>query len=231
MPLNIRIILVEPLYQGNVGSVARAMKNLGYSDLVLVNPCKLEGEACALASHARDLMHNARIVDSVQKAIEGVNLVMGTTSMTRSKQDEHVRMPVHTSRQLKEKLNGYSGTIAILFGREDHGFTNDELKQCDILVSIPTSEEYPTINLSHAVTIMLYELSDVVPGETPLGEHFDLELLYEHLAEILDDISYPEHKKNKTHLMLKRIFGRAMLTPREVQTLRGVLARIQRTNL
>ncbi|MEA1984658.1 MAG: RNA methyltransferase [Euryarchaeota archaeon] len=229
MPLTIRVILVDPLYQGNVGSVARAMKNLGYSDLVLVNPCKLEGEACALASHARDLMHNARIVDTIQEAIEGVNLIVGTTGMTGSKRDEHIRMPIHTSRQLKGKLDGNSGTIAILFGREDNGFTNDELEQCDMLVSIPTSEEYPIMNLSHAVTIMLYELSNVVPDETPLGEHFDLELLYEHLAEILDDISYPEHKKNKTHLMFKRIFGRAMLTPREIQTLRGVLARIQRT--
>ncbi|MCD4704342.1 MAG: RNA methyltransferase [Methanosarcinaceae archaeon] len=229
MPLKIRVILVEPLYQGNVGSVARAMKNLGYSDLVLVDPCKLDGEACALASHARDLLENARIVDSIQDAIEGVNLVVGTTGMTCSKGDEHIRMPVHTSRQLKDKLNGCSGTIAILFGREDNGFTNDELKQCDMLVTIPTSEEYPIMNLSHAVTIVLYELSDVVPGDIPLGEHFDLELLYEHLAEILNDISYPEHKKNKTHLMFKRIFGRAMLTPREIQTLRGVLTRTQRT--
>ncbi|WP_440952541.1 RNA methyltransferase [Methanococcoides sp. FTZ1] len=227
MTFNLRIVLVEPLYQGNVGSVARAMKNFGFSDLVLVKPCKLENEARALASHAKDLLENAKIVTCIEEAIEGADVVVATTGITGMKTDEHIRMPPYTPRELKEKFKGTSGTVAVLFGREDNGFTNEELRMSDMIVSIPTSDIYPIMNLSHATTIILYELSQVETGEQELADGFDLRLLYEHIGELLDDIQYPEHKKEKTHLMFKRIFGRAQLMPREVQTLRGFFGRIQ----
>lgn len=227
MSFNLRIVLVEPLYQGNVGSVARAMKNFGFSDLILVNPCKLQNEARALASHAWDVLDGARIVPSIEEAIEGADVVVATTGITGLKIDEHIRMPPYTPQELKEKFNGTNGTIVVLFGREDNGFTNEELKLSDMIVSIPTSDIYPIMNLSHATTIILYELSQIDAGEQQLAEGFDLKLLHEHIGELLDDIQYPEHKKEKTHLMFKRIFGRAQLMPREVQTLRGFFGRIQ----
>ncbi len=228
MSLDVRIVLVEPLYQGNVGSVTRVMKNFGFSDLVLVNPCKLEGEARAMSAHARDILKSARIVSTFTEAIEGANIVIGTTGITGSKIYEHIRMPFYVSRELKEKLAGMDGTVAILFGREDQGFNNDELKGCDMILTIPTSDIYPIMNLSHAVGIVLYEMSDIEAGDRPLAEGFDLGLLHEHLEELMEDIEYPAHKKDKTMLMFKRIFGRAQLIPREVQTLRGVIRRIQR---
>lgn len=227
MTFDLRIVLVEPLYQGNVGSVARAMKNFGFADLVLVNPCKLENEAQALASHAKDVLEGAKIVTNIDEAVEGVDVVVATTGITGLKTDEHIRMPPYTPQELKEKFNGTSGTIAILFGREDNGFTNEELKLSDMIVSIPTSEIYPIMNLSHATTIILYELSQIEAGEQQLADGFDLRLLHDHIGQLLDDIQYPEHKKDKTHLMFKRIFGRAQLMPREVQTLRGFFGRIQ----
>ncbi|MCZ7372821.1 MAG: RNA methyltransferase, partial [Candidatus Methanoperedens sp.] len=92
---------------------------------------------------------------------------------------------------------------------------------------IPTSKEYPSMNLSHAVAVVLYELSDISSGERYLADHSDIELLYGHIDEVLADIEYKEHKEGKTKLMLRRILGRAELTGREVQTLRGVLRRIQ----
>ncbi|HJH29043.1 MAG TPA: RNA methyltransferase [Methanosarcinaceae archaeon] len=228
MPLDVRIVLVEPLYQGNVGSVTRVMKNFGFSDLVLVNPCKLEGEARAMSSHARDILKSARIVSTLTEAVEGANIVIGTTGIAGLKIYEHIRMPFYVPRELKEKLTGMSGTVAILFGREDQGFNNEELKTCDMILTIPTSDIYPIMNLSHAVGIVLYELSDIKAGDRPLAEGFDLGLLHEHLGELMVDIDYPAHKKDKTMLMFKRIFGRAQLIPREVQTLRGVIGRIQR---
>lgn len=228
MVLDVRVVLVEPLYQGNVGSVARVMKNFGFSDLVLVNPCKLEGEARAMSSHARDVLENALITGSLAKAIEDANLVIGATGITGLKQDEHLRLPAYEPREIKEKLKGMGGTVALLFGREDNGLTNDELKTCDMILSIPASNEYPIMNLSHATAIVLYELSDARVGDKPLAEQFDLKLLHEHIAEVLEDIGYPAHKKNKTLLMFKRILGRSQLIPREVQTLRGVLREIQR---
>ena len=228
MPLDVRVVLVEPLYQGNVGSVTRVMKNFGFSDLVLVNPCKLEGEARAMSSHARDILESAHITSSLTEAIEGANIVIGTTGITGSKIYEHIRMPYYVPRELKAKLAGMNGTVAILFGREDQGFNNDELKACDMILTIPTSDIYPIMNLSHAVGIVLYEMSDIEAGDRPLAEGFDLGLLHEHLEELMEDIEYPAHKKDKTMLMFKRIFGRAQLIPREVQTLRGVIRRIQR---
>lgn len=228
MSLEIRIILVEPMYQGNVGSVARAMKNFGYTDLVLVNPCKLEGEARAMSSHARDVLEGARITSTLEEAVKGASLKIGTTGVTSLKTGEHIRLPLYTSRELKEKLKDCSGTIAILFGREDAGFRNDELKSFDMLFTIPTSEIYPIMNLSHAVAVVLYELSDLEGGNNPLADGFDLQLLYEHLGELLEEIDYSPHKKDKTFLMLRRIFGRAGLTSREVQTLRGIIRKTER---
>jgi tRNA/rRNA methyltransferase len=144
------------------------------------------------------------------------------------KTGEHIRLPLYTVRELKDRLKGYSGKVAILFGREDNGFSNDELKSFDMLVTLPTSEIYPVMNLSHAVAVVLYELSDLEGGNSPLAEGFDLRLLYEHIEKLLEEINYPSHKKDKTFLMLRRIFGRAGLTPREVQTLRGIIRKIER---
>lgn len=228
MSLEIRVVLVEPMYQGNVGSVARAMKNFGYSDLVLVNPCKLEGQARAMSSHARDVLEGAKITSTLEEAVKGADLLIGTTGVSSLKTGEHIRLPLYTVKEVKEKLKGYSGTIAVLFGREDNGFSNDELKGFDMLITVPTSEIYPIMNLSHAVAIVLYELSELEGGSSPLAEGFDLQLLYEHLDELLEEIDYPAHKKDKTSLMLRRIFGRAGLTPREVQTLRGIIRKSER---
>jgi len=228
LSLEIRIVLVEPMYQGNVGSVARAMKNFGYTDLVLVNPCKIEGQAKAMASHARDVLEGARIASSLDEAVKGANLFVGTTGVAGLKTGEHIRLPLYTPRELKEKLKEYSGTVAILFGREDNGFRNDELKSFDMLITVPTSEIYPIMNLSHAVAVVLYELSELEGGNSPLAEGFDLQLLYGHMEEFLEKIDYPPHKKDKTFLMLRRILGRAGLTPREVQTLRGIIRKTER---
>ncbi len=228
MSLDIRIVLVEPMYQGNVGSVARVMKNFGYTDLVLVNPCELEGQARAMASHARDVLEGAGIASTLEEAVEGANLLVGTTGVGSLKTGEHIRLPLYTARDLKERLKGYSGTVAILFGREDNGFRNDELKSFDMLITVPTSEVYPIMNLSHAVAVVLYELAELEGGNNPLAEGFDLQLLYGHLEKFLEKIDYPPHKKDKTFLMLRRILGRAGLTPREVQTLRGIIRKTER---
>ncbi|WP_292465358.1 RNA methyltransferase [Methanolobus sp.] len=228
MSIDVRVVLVEPLYQGNVGSVARAMKNFGFSELVLVNPCKLEVESRAMSSHAWDLLQGATIVDSLEEAVDGASIVIGTTGIAGVAFDLHLRVPAYSPREIKTRLSGTQGTVAVLFGREDHGFSREELKMCDMIMTIPTSDIYPVMNMSHAVAVVLYELSDIKAGENRLAEASDLHLLYEHLFELLDDIQYPVHKKEKTKLMLKRIFGRAVLLEREVQTLRGVLRRVQR---
>ncbi|MCZ7380672.1 MAG: RNA methyltransferase [Candidatus Methanoperedens sp.] len=226
-PLTFRIVLVEPIYSGNVGSVARVMKNFGFSELVLLNPCELDMPARVMSVHAYDIIENARIEFSLKEALSDSNTVVGMTGLHGKTDNKHFRMPAYSPKQLKEKLSGKGGVISLVFGREDAGLSNEELEICDIIVNIPTSPEYPSMNLSHAVAVVLYELSDIEGGERYLADHSDVELLYEHIDEVLDDIEYKEHKEDKTKLMLQRILGRAELTGREVQTLRGVLRRIQ----
>ena len=225
--LSFRVILVEPLYSGNVGSVARVMKNFGFCELVLVSPCNIDMKAKVMAVHAYEIIENAKIEFSLLDAVRGSNIVVGMTGNPGKTDNKHMRLPALPPRKLKEKLTGSGGVISLVFGREDSGLSNEELEMCDLIVNIPTSPEYPSMNLSHAVTVVLYELSDISGGNTYLAEHFDIDLLYGHMDEVLDDIEYKEHKEDKTKLMLRRILGRAELTGREVQTLRGVLRRIQ----
>ncbi|MDD2665546.1 MAG: RNA methyltransferase [Methanocellales archaeon] len=221
------VVLVEPKYEGNVGSVARVMKNFGFTDLVLVNPSELGDLSRAMASHAIDILDNCKIACSFEEAVATSDLIVGTTGTAGTSDDEHIRMPFYAPAELKEKLDKKVGVISLVFGREDAGLSNEELKQCDMILKIPTSDEYPVMNLSHAVAVILYELSGIPPGKINLAKHDDLERLYAHCGSVLEQVGYPEHKCAKTLLMLRRILGRAILTGREVQTLRGILRKIE----
>ena len=225
--MRIRVVLVEPLYEGNVGSVARAMKNFGFSDLVLVRPCKIEDFGLAMASHAREVIEGARVVDGLGDAISAANLVVGTTGVRGRTTDRHLRVPSLSPKELAERLQGGRGEVALLLGREDDGLSCEELAACDVVVSIPTSPEYPIMNLSHAAAVLLYELSRVEGGEVELARPENLARLLDHFRAALVESEYHQHKLEKTMLMLKRIFGRARLTDREVQTLRGVVRNLR----
>jgi len=117
--------------------------------------------------------------------------------------------------------------LSILFGREDVGLLNDELKLCDLVVSISASPEYPEMNLPHAVAVILYELCDTISGTLELARVEDRERLYMQLKTFLDEIGYREHKKAKTLLMLRRVLGRAELTTKELQTLQGIIGKAE----
>jgi tRNA/rRNA methyltransferase len=223
----VRVVLVEPRYEGNVGSVCRAMKNFGFNDLVLVRPCPLGDFAKAMAMHAQDLLASARTVDTFDEAIEGADIVVGTTGKPGARQDGHVRYPFFNPKELREMLKDKAGTVALVFGREDWGLVNDILEICDIVAYIPTSVEYPIMNLSQAAAIFLYELSGFEGGNVALAGRELTDVLYEHYRKLLDDIDYPDFKKDKTMMMLRRIYGRAMLNEREYYTMMGVLHEIE----
>lgn len=229
--MKLRVVLVEPMYDGNVGSVARAMKNFGFHNLVLVNPCKIDDFGRAMSAHARDVLEGARVVGSLEEAIDGANLVVGTTGKRLRNEDKHLRLhlrvPCLTPAELREKLDGKSGEVAILLGREDVGLTNDELTACDMVVSIPTSEDYPIMNLSHAAAVLFYELSSANEGETDMASRNSLILLQDRVRAMLHEVNYPEHKVEYIVLMFRRIFGRAELTEREARTILGVIKNIR----
>ena len=164
-----------------MGSVARAMKNFGFHDLVLVNPCKIEDYGSAMASHARDVLQMSRSFSSLPEAVEGANLVVGTTGKRLEREQHHLRLhlrvPCLTPAELAAKLNGKEGTVALLLGREDCGLNSEELAICDMVVSIPTSGDYPVMNLSHAAAILFYELSRAESGTIELASRQSLNLL------------------------------------------------------
>jgi len=232
--MHLRVVLVEPLYEGNVGSVARAMKNFGFHDLALVKPCPIEDFGCAMASHARDVLQMSRNFSSLSEALADANLVVGTTGKrledARHHLRLHLRVPCLSPAQLAAKLQGKEGTVALLLGREDCGLNSEELALCDMLVSVPTSDEYPVMNLSHSAAVLFYELSqkeEGPSGSVEMARRESLDLLLERTKSLLSEVSYPLHKVEFTLLMLRRILGRSELTEREARTLLGLIKRIR----
>jgi TrmH family RNA methyltransferase len=134
-------------------------------------------------------------------------------------------MPFFSPKELRERIGNADGRVSILFGRENWGLSNEEVKRSDIICTIPASSEYPILNLSHAVGIICYELANLPRGEYPLASPFDMGHLYRHINEYLDIIHHPAHKRENTMILIRRIVGRASLTTREASTLHGLLRR------
>jgi len=228
--MELLVVLVEPLYDGNVGSVARVMKNFGFQRLVLVKPCRIGDFGLAMASHARDILEGARMVSTVEEAVAGANLVVGTTGKLPGDQPRHLklhlRVPHLTPAELAGRLRDKEGTVALLLGREDWGLTREELEICDMVVSIPTSPRYPIMNLSHAAAVLFYELGQLPSGKVKLADRENLERVYRRAESVLATTSYPQHKIMYVNVMLRRILGRAQLTDREANTLLGIFKQI-----
>lgn len=229
----VRIVLVNTSHPGNVGGVARAMKNMGLSDLRLVAPQDYpSAEATARASGADDLLAGAQVVDDLDEALAGCRLVLGTSARQRT-----LRWPELDPRQAAARLLEAvpTGPVAVLFGRERTGLTNEELDRCQALIHIPSNPEYSSLNLAAAVQVLSYELrmaalahapaSAPAPtgGELP-ASHEELERLYAHLEETLLLLEFLD-PDNPRHLMrrLRRLFAKADPTINEVNILRGIL--------
>jgi len=221
---DIDIVLVSPLYEGNVGFAARVMKNFGFAHLVLVDPCELGDEAIARAGHARDVLDGAEVT-TIEDVFAHSNIVVATTGAVSKSVCHPMRMPFFTPKELREHIKPLGGRISILFGRENWGLSNEEVKRSDIICTIPASAGYPILNLSHAVGIICYELANIPRGDYALATPFELSHLYRHIDQYLDIIHHPKFKRENTMIMIRRILGRANLTTREASTLHGLLRR------
>ena len=231
----IRIVLVEPSHPGNIGAVARAMKNMGLHQLVLVNPRQFpDPEARARASGADDVLEGAHVVHTVAEALQGCGFVAATTSRER---DQHFRIADVRDAAARLALESGRGPVAILFGSERAGLTNEQLEAAHLLVSIPASKAYPSLNLAMAVQIVVYEVFriggvaiDPAPAAGPLAEPADLERLYTHFAAVLEEVDFRDRTQSGTHLMarIRRFLQRAELDRNEVNILRGFLTAVQR---
>ncbi len=224
------VILVEPQTPGNIGAIARLMGNFSLADLYLVDPVPVDDEAFTRAMHAKDILNNAEIVDDYAELVENFDQVIGTSGIETVNEKKFLRK-AETPDQIVEEITDREGDIALVFGREDQGLLNEELKKCDRLVRIPASEEYPILNLSHAVCVVLYELfkeREEVNTETedrPAGKS-DRERLIESFSEIVREINFPEHKYEKTEVMFRKILGRANLTRWEYHRMMGIFSQI-----
>ncbi|WP_424355242.1 RNA methyltransferase [Methanobacterium sp. MBAC-LM] len=225
----IYVVFVEPESPGNIGFLARTMKNFAFNDLVLINPCELKKEAYYQAMHAKDIIWNHKEYGSLEEFIEAekIDFTVGTTRMAGG--SYNVSRIAVTPEQFAESLN-ITGNIAIVFGREGNGLYNEEIALCDVVVTIPTNDEYPVLNISHAAAIVLYELfkreKNYPREELEVALKSEKELLIEEMDELIKYTGYPEHKMKTASTVFKNIIGRAFISGREAHTLIGTLRRL-----
>ncbi|WP_372525973.1 RNA methyltransferase [Piscinibacter sp.] len=225
-----RFILLQTSHPGNVGATARAMKVMGFSDLVLVAPryadVQHQAEAISLASGATDVLRNARVVDSLAHALDGVTYACATAMTPRD-----FGPPTHPPRELFATLGAQGQRVAFVFGSERFGMSNDDVYRCHASLSIPTDPQYGSLNLAQAVQIIAYEWRQALGGfevaaRTAPSLRADgaaVQGLLDHWQRSLTSIGFldPEAPK-KLMPRLNQLFNRAHLTPDEVQILRGV---------
>jgi tRNA/rRNA methyltransferase len=223
----ISVILIEPETSGNIGSIARAMANFGFSELVLVNPkCKIDEFSRRFAKNAQQILENARIEKF--DYLEKVDFLIGTTS--KLGRDYNVSRTPLMPTDLAEKLHEVKGKkIGLVLGREGDGLYNEEINMCDFIVPIPTSKEYDSMNISHALAILLYEIrkaeytSEIMKRYTPMGVG-EKQQIMKLLDSAMERMHFPDELKKETQRRVwKRMITKAMLTRREAFALMGFL--------
>ena len=233
--MSIRIVLVGTTHPGNIGACARAMKNMGLSDLALVAPEKFpHKDATARASGAVDILENATVVDSLDEAIKDCVFTAGASARSRT-----INWPCLEPRECATKLldKSQAGPVAAVFGPEKYGLTNAQLDLCDTLLTIPTNPDFSSLNLGMAVQILTYELRAAgvdrdlpnYEADAALATSADMEYFYAHLEEVLTELRFL-NPENPRHLMrrLRRLFIRANPDQNEVNILRGILTAVDK---
>ena len=235
---NIRIVLVNTSHPGNIGGVARAMKNMGLSRLYLVKPRQFPDEqADWRAASATDVLESAIVTQSLDEAIGDCQFVVGTSARGR-----RIPWPLLDPRQCAERMAEVSDReqVAVLFGREDRGLTNDELKVCNLHLNIPTSGAYSSLNLAMAVQIVCYELRMLLaqPGlpasedqqwDAPFATRENMERFYTHLEQTLTEIEFLDPAAPRQLMSrLRRLYSRVRLDEMELNILRGILTETQK---
>ncbi len=242
----IRIVLIETSHPGNIGAAARAMKNMGLTELYLVNPLQFpHDKAIWRSASAVDVVENAKVVDSLDEALVDCQLIVGTSA-----RDRRIPWPMLEPKSCGERAvaeHALGHEVAIIFGREDRGLKNEELQRCHYHVNIPTGQAYSSLNLAMAVQVLSYEIlqaklaMDAEPyGAAPLAEQegsWDMdfaqsqavELMMEHLEQTLIEVDFHD-PENPRQLMtrLRRMFNRIRMDKMEVNILRGFLTAVNR---
>ena len=232
-PDQFAFVLFKPQSAGNIGASARAIKNMGFTDLRIVAPGPMNNrEAVAMAVHADDVLASARSFPDLASALADCSIAVGTTSRRGGYRAR--AQPLRTAAAELDALS-HSNKIAVVFGREDRGLTNREIKLCNRLITIPTAPEYPSLNLAQAVVVVAYELmtasneasaARTAPGAAPriaAAPVKESEAMLSRLADALVSIGFiPDENPDHIMFALREIFGRSGLTAREVEILNGM---------
>lgn len=236
---DIRIVLVEPSHPGNIGAVARAMKNMDLSQLVLVRPREFpHADATARASGAESVLVTARVVGTLEEAIADCGFVAATTSRDR---DQNFRVLDVREAAVRAVAEARRAPVALLFGAERTGLRNEQLEASHVLLRIPASREYASLNLAMAVQLVSYEIfrardapGSAGPGreagpDVPLATPPQMRDLYAHLEQVLREVDFRDRTRSGTQLMsrIRRFLQRAELDQNEVNILRGILTAVQ----
>jgi len=235
---NIRIVLVQTYHPGNIGASARAMKTMGLTDLVLVNPRQFpDSEASRLAAGAEDLVENARVVGSLEEAVSDCVQVVGASARLRSLPLPHFDEPDEMARELMEQAS--HDPVALVFGRERFGLTNDEIRCCSHQVSIPANPDYGILNLSQAVQVLAHELFTAWrrrpdsgylpprPSQERQPTREQLAHFHDHLRRVMRHSGFITQPHARTEDQLEALFARAQPSRRELSLLRGLLASLE----
>ena len=230
----ISVILIEPENAGNLGAIARAMANFGLKELVLINPkCDIMSkEAMDRAVHAKNILNE--VITGDIDILSKFDYLIATTAKLGT--DYNIpRSPV-TPRQLAETLAGIStrSKIGLVIGRESTGMTNNEIRICDFVCTIPAFEKYPTLNISHALTILLYEIFTAA-GEKKIGEQIipagkpEKDAFFKELHKLLDEIEFSTKEKRETQkIVWQKLIGKSFLTKRELFSLFGFVRKLKK---
>ncbi|MCX6707023.1 MAG: RNA methyltransferase [Candidatus Woesearchaeota archaeon] len=229
----ISIALIGPENAGNVGAVARVMKNFDFRNLILIDPkCDhLSKDALDRASHARDILKKAKIADI--SVISSFDVAVATTSKIGT--DYNIPRSPIDPKQFAEKLSeaGGKNRIVIVFGRESHGLSNEEVNLCDFVVSIPSSSDYPALNLSHSVAVILYEIYSLlgkkkISSNIPLIGEEEKKQLFRMIDDMLDRLEFATKEKKETQRRLwRRMVTKSFMTKREAFALMGFLNKVK----
>jgi len=221
--MQVRVVLVSPEYQQNIGYCCRVMKNFGFKELFIVSPgCEIGQEAIKYSKHAADVLKNSKIVQSLRAATKGCGMIVGTTAI-RKLGKELTRESI-TPEELAERLKGSRGKIALLVGREGTGLSREELRECDAVVRIEANPEYGTLNISHALAILLYELSKdkSEPAVEAMGEN-ERNLLLKYFNSLVDSNKQGVRNSGTIKLSFKRILGRGVKSKFEAMAMLKIL--------
>ena len=233
---SVKVVLVGTTHPGNIGAPARAMKNMGIIDLALVEPKEFPSDVATFRSKAaKDILEKASVHTSLEEAISECELVVGTSARERT-----VPWPVLNPREAAEEMHKSSlnGKVAIVFGREDRGLTNEELGLCNFHVHIPSDPEYSSLNLSQAVQILAYEIRlSYLQDRHVNKEYWDVELanneqterLINHMDELMQEVDfYDVENPRKLLVRVRRFFKRSKIDVMEANIFRGLFATIQK---